>query len=160
MGKLKQALQGHRVIALDTNCFIYYLEAGNWAEELKDMLFAPLEQGKFRAVTSVLTMAEILVRPKSQGREDVCQEYLLLLSAYPNLDIVPVTLDIAVRCAGIRSEHRVRTPDAIQLATALEKGATLFLTNDLDLPKQVETVQVVFLSDLLPPLLPGSHSMG
>lgn len=32
MGKLKQALQGHKVIALDTNCFIYYLEAGNWAK--------------------------------------------------------------------------------------------------------------------------------
>jgi len=160
MGKLNQVLQGHRVIALDTNCFICYLEAGAWAEELKSALFAPLERGKFRAVTSVLTVAEILVRPKTLGREEVCEEYLMLLSSYLNLELAPFTLDIAVRCAGIRSKYRMRTPDAVQLATALERRATLFLTNDLELPERVETVQVAFLRDLLPPPPPGSHSMG
>lgn len=150
MGELKQALRGHRVIALDTNCFIYYLEGKAWAEELRDAVFAPLERGEFRAVTSVLTIAEILVRPKSLDREDVCREYLLLLSSYPNLEVVPVSFDIAVRSAGIRAEHRVRTPDAVHLATAAVRGATLFLTNDLGLPKKVGAVQVAFLRDLLP----------
>ncbi len=56
------------MVAIDTNCFIYYLEGGPWAEELRKDLFLPLEQGCFRGVTSVLTVAEILVRPKSLGR--------------------------------------------------------------------------------------------
>ena len=151
MGRLKQALRGHKVVALDTNCLIYYLEGKAWAGELRDAVFAPLERGEFCAVTSVLAIAEILVRPKSLGREDVCREYLLLLSSYPNLEVVPVSLDIAVRSADIRSEYRVRTPDAVHLATAAARGATLFLTNDLGLPERVGTVQVAFLRDVLPP---------
>ena len=33
-----------------------------------------------------------------------------------------------------RAIHSLRTPDAIQLATAIRNGATFFLTNDLNLP--------------------------
>lgn len=149
MGRLNEALRGHEVVAIDTNCFIYYLEGGMWAEELKDNLFLPLERGSFRAVTSVLTVAEILVRPKSLGFQDVCDEYVLLLSSYPNLEIVPFTLRIAIRCAEVRARYRIRTPDALQVATALEEGAGVFLTNDADLPSQVDGLQVAILGDFL-----------
>lgn len=154
MGGLSQALKGHRVAAVDTNCFIYYLEGGPWAQELKNDLFAPLEQGIFRAVTSILTLAEVLVRPKSLGREDICEEYETLLCSYPNLQIIPVNVDIAVRCAEVRARYHVRTPDALQLATALENEATLFLTNDLSLPAQVENMRIAHLKDLLLPWEP------
>lgn len=149
MGRLATVLKDHAVIAIDTNCFIYYLEEGLWAEELKEDLFRPLEEGLFRAVTSALTVGEILVRPKSLGKEDVCEEYNALLCSYPNLEISSFTVDTAVLCAAIRARHRIRTPDAIQLATALEKGATLFLTNDGGLPDQIGSVRVVVLKDLL-----------
>ncbi|MBC7343641.1 MAG: PIN domain-containing protein [Clostridia bacterium] len=149
MGRLNQVLAGHEVVAIDTNCFIYYLEGGLWAEELKEDVFLPLEQGRFRAVTSVLTVAEILVRPKSLGLEDVCEEYTLLLSSYPNLEITPFTLQTALRCAEVRARHRIRTPDALQIATALEKGAGVFLTNDAGLPPEVDGLQVVVLRDFL-----------
>jgi predicted nucleic acid-binding protein len=149
MGRLSKALEGYQIIAIDTNCFIYYLEEGLWAEELKEDVFLPLEQGRFRAVTSVLTLAEILVKPKSLGREDICEEYTALLCSYPHLEIVPFTLETAVRCAEIRAKYRVRTPDALQIATALEKGSRLFLTNDTDLPSQVDGLQVVALHNFM-----------
>ena len=151
MGALAAALDGHAVVGVDTNCFIYYLEGGPWAEELKEDLFLPLEQGRFRAVTSALTVAEILVRPKSLGREDVCEEYKALLCSYPNLEIVPFIVETAVLCAEIRARHRIRTPDAMQLAAALEKGATIFLTNDGGLPDEVGGARVAVLKDLLSP---------
>jgi len=151
VGALAAVLDGHAVVGVDTNCFIYYLEGGPWAEELKEDLFLPLEQGRFRAVTSALTVAEILVRPKSLGREDVCEEYKALLCSYPNLEIVPFTAETAVLCAEIRARHRIRTPDAMQLAAALEKGATIFLTNDGGLPDEVGGARVAVLKDLLPP---------
>jgi len=149
MGRLSEALCNHEVIAIDTNCFIYYLGGGPMSTELKEDVFLPLEQGRFRAVTSVLTVAEILVRPKSLGLWDVCEEYTLLLSSYPNLEIVPFTLKTALRCAEVRAKHKIRTPDALQIATALEKKATAFLTNDNGLPPQVDGLQLVFLRDLL-----------
>ena len=151
MGRLASVLDGHAVIAVDTNCFIYYLEGGPWAGELKEELFLPLERGQFRAVTSALTLAEILVRPKALGREDVCEEYKALLCSYPNLEIVPFTVETAVLCAEVRARYRVRTPDAMQLAAALEKGATLFLSNDGGLPDEVGGLRVAVLMDLLPP---------
>ncbi|MGB9887995.1 MAG: type II toxin-antitoxin system VapC family toxin [Moorellales bacterium] len=149
MGRLAAVLEGHGVVALDTNCFIYYLEGGAWAAELKEDLFVPLEEGRLRAVTSALTLAEILVRPKSLGREDVCQQYKALLCSYPNLAIVPFTVETAVFCAEIRARYRIRTPDAVQLAAALEKGATVFLTNDAGLPGEVGGVRVAILKDVL-----------
>ncbi|WP_273698707.1 PIN domain-containing protein [Syntrophothermus sp.] len=60
-----------------------------------------------------------------------------------------LTLPIAVRSAQIRAEYRLRTPDAIQLATAIESQATLFVTNDLKLPGKVGPLTVLFLKDYL-----------
>jgi predicted nucleic acid-binding protein len=139
------------MVALDTNCFIYYLEGGPWAEALKDCLFGPVERGELYAVTSVLTLTELLVRPMSLGRFDVADEYSALISSYPQLRLVPLTMEVAVRSAELRARFRVRTPDAIQLATAIEAGASLFLTNDTGMPGHVDSLRVAILKDLLPP---------
>lgn len=149
MGRLKKSWQGHKKIALDSNLFIYVFEGSAIAERLRDELFIPVERGELQAITSVLTVSEILTRPKSLAREDICQKYIILLESFPNLEIIPFTLKEAVHTATIRAKYRVRTPDAIQLATALEHDATLFFTNDLNLPSQVDTLRIVFLKELL-----------
>lgn len=149
MGKLRKIWQGHKKIALDSNLFIYLFEGSIMAERLRDEIFIPIEQGELHAVTSVLTISEILTKPKSLSREDICQKYIVLLESYPNLDIVPFTIKEAVHSAAIRAKYRLRTPDAIQLATALQHDATLFFTNDLNIPNQVETLRIVFLKELL-----------
>jgi predicted nucleic acid-binding protein len=41
---------------------------------------------------------------------------------------------IADEAAQLRARHGLRTPDAIQLATAIRSGASSFLTNDSRLP--------------------------
>jgi len=149
LGKLKDVASRAKVIALDTSCLIYYLEGNPLARELGNEIFRPLEQGAFRAVISTLALAELLVRPKSLDREDACGEYLALLCSYPNLEIVPLTVGIAVRCASIRARHpSVRTPDAVHLATAAERGAKIFLTNDSRLPAEVEGVKIALLADV------------
>jgi predicted nucleic acid-binding protein len=53
-----------------------------------------------------------------------------------------------LEAAELRGRHRLRTPDAIQLATALKAGATLAFTNDgawRDLP----FIDAVILSDFV-----------
>jgi predicted nucleic acid-binding protein len=39
-------------------------------------------------------------------------------------------LDVARKASDLRSAERIKSPDAIQLATAMLYGATAFLTND------------------------------
>jgi len=65
------------------------------------------ERGEFQTATSMVTLVEVLVHPIRSGRADL---------------------------ARLRAIHGLRTPDAIQLATAIRNGATSFLTNDLSLP--------------------------
>jgi len=64
------------------------------------------------------------------GRQDVADEYELLLSYFPNLDLEPVSKDVLLGAAALRARHRLRTPDAILLATGIRSGATAAITND------------------------------
>ena len=43
--------------------------------------------------------------------------------------------EIAEEAARLRAAHKIRTPDSIQLATAINGGASFFLTNDDRLPE-------------------------
>jgi predicted nucleic acid-binding protein len=51
-------------------------------------------------------------------------------ATYPNLNWGELSLDVADRAALIRAQYGLKTPDAIQMATAVCSGATAFLCND------------------------------
>jgi predicted nucleic acid-binding protein len=82
------------------------------------------------AVTSTITMTELLVQPYRDLNEHRVEEFYGLLSTYPNLDWISPNLEIADLAARIRALHRLRTPDALQAASAAHLGATGFITND------------------------------
>jgi len=75
-------------------------------------------------------MLELLVHPYRDKDQERADDFYGLLSTYPNLDWVPATLDIADQAARLRAEHNLKTPDAIQAATALGSHATGFVSND------------------------------
>ena len=70
------------------------------------------------------------------------------LAIFPNLEIVPVDWEIAARAADFRVEFGLRTPDALQLAAALCKGATLFVSNDRRF-KKADVISIALLGDYL-----------
>ncbi len=147
MAGLKDLFQKNDTVALDTNCFIYYFESDYMAEKLIP-LFEAIEAGFVKGLTSVLTISEILVKPMSMGLDEVCDEYVALLSTYPNLNIIPFNIDIAIRTAAVRAGYNIKTPDAIQVASAIEEGASLFITNDLKLPETIGKLKIVLLSEI------------
>ncbi len=147
MAGLNSLLKKNVTVALDTNCFIYYFESDYMAEKLIP-LFEAIEKGFVKGLTSVLTISEILVKPMTLGLDEVCDEYVALLSTYPNLKIIPFNLDIAIRTAAVRAGYNIKTPDAIQVASAIEEGASLFITNDLKLPETIGKLKVVLLSEI------------
>jgi predicted nucleic acid-binding protein len=51
---------------------------------------------------------------------------------------------LALQAAHLRARYQIRTPDAIQIAAAIEFGARLFLTND-DRVRKVTEIEIVVL---------------
>ncbi|MBL8295732.1 MAG: PIN domain-containing protein [Bryobacterales bacterium] len=72
---------------------------------------------------------------------------IAISSSNPALTAVSLDEGIAEESAGLRARHGIRTPDAIQLATALRSGASWFLTNDAELANLPE-ISVLVLKQL------------
>ncbi len=145
---LEEFLSKHELVGADTMVFIYHLEDHPRYAQLTQPLFEAWEEGRNKGVTSVITLLEILVKPKREGREEVARDYRELLTTYPNLTIMEVDLELAELAADLRARYRIRTPDALQLGCALRAGAGGFITNDGRL-KQVTELEVVLLDELL-----------
>ena len=88
------------------------------------------------------------MHPYREADEQRVDKFYGLLSRYPNLDWIPPGLEIADLAARLRAEYRLRTPDALQAATARYGKATAFVTNDAVF-KRVQALQVLVLDDLL-----------
>ncbi|MBV9301315.1 MAG: PIN domain-containing protein [Acidobacteriaceae bacterium] len=145
---LEGFLRRHRRIALDTNIFIYQLEANPRYADLTDQVFAWLERRNQTGVTSTITMTELLVEPYRRQDEHQVDEFYGLLSTYPNLNWIAPSLRIADTAAKIRAAHRLRTPNALQAATAIHSDATGLITND-PIFERVKEFETLVLGHLL-----------
>jgi predicted nucleic acid-binding protein len=146
--RLRAFLRRHRRIALDTSIFIYHLEPNPKYLAYTNLIFSWLEQSGSRAITSIITMTELLVLPYRQGDEQRANDFYGLLSTYPNLDWITPNLEIADLAARIRALHRLRTPDALLAATAEHSLATGLITND-PIFERVKSFQTLVLDQLL-----------
>jgi predicted nucleic acid-binding protein len=95
----------------------------------------------------VVTLTEVLVHPLREGRRDLVRRYSDILLGSASFDTIPVSAGIAEHAAQIRATRRLRTPDAIQLATAASAGAAVFLTNDFQLSEAAD-LELLVLSEL------------
>ena len=73
--------------------------------------------------------------PLQRGRPEVADEYELLIRNYPNLRVVDVNQLVARQAAELRASARLRLADSLQIATALDEGASAVITNDLALAR-------------------------
>ena len=147
LSPLRALLKRHRRIAIDTSIFICYLEANPAYVDMAGEVFSWLERSPNTAVTSTLTMTDLLVQPYRAGNEPLVNRYFGLLSQFPHLEWVAPDLTIADAAAQIRAHQRLRTPDALQAATAICRGATALLTNDADLARVLQ-IEVGILDQL------------
>ena len=138
----------HRRVLIDTSVWIYHFEQHPELGPPAGRVIESLEAGKFRGVASELTLLELTVRPLQLGRQDVADDYEVLLDNFPNLELEPVSREILLEAAVLRARHRLRTPDAIQIATGLGTGATLAVTND-EAWRGIRFIETLILSDLV-----------
>ncbi len=135
-------------IALDSMVFIYAFEEHSVYLPLLQPFFREVEKGRITTVTSAITLAECLVHPFRARAIELAARYKALFHTFPHLSVISVTQEIAEGAAWLRAKHQIKTPDAIQLATASVSGAHFFLTNDEDL-SQVEEIRVLILDHFL-----------
>ncbi len=147
---LRAFLRRHRMVGADSMVFIYHLEDHPRYAPLTQVLFDELETGKVRGVTSVITITEVLVKPLREGNRQVAEEYRRLLVTFPHLSIGEVDRGVARLAADLRAKHGIRTPDALQIAAALSRSATGFVTND-EAVKRVREIEVLVLDEVIRP---------
>jgi predicted nucleic acid-binding protein len=128
MGRIER-LHG-TVVALDTAPLIYLIEENQTYLSCVRPFFEAVDRGDLQVVTSTLTLTEVLVHPLRHGDRKLADQYRRILLHANQITTVPVSDAIAEEAAQLRVSHGFRTPDAIQLATAVRTGASSFLTND------------------------------
>lgn len=116
-------------VVVDTAPFIYILESHPRFADQFIGLFEAAAAGRLTIAVSTITLAEVLTGPLKAGQTALAKRYEKALSAYT---LVSVTPAIAALAAQLRVRYRLKLPDAIQLATALDTGATAFVTHDRD----------------------------
>lgn len=145
---LIEALGGGPV-GLDTALFIYYIEESPRYLALLEELFGAIDRGQIQAVTSGITLLEVLVVPFRRGDEDLAERYQALLTRSQGLTLRDLDRPLLRTAAGLRATFGMKTPDALQMAAALSTRCSAFLTNDRRLPS-VSGMKTLQLEDFLP----------
>ena len=148
MGQLGETLARHDIVGVDTSPFIYLWEQHTRYLSLAEEPFRYLRQPRVQGITSVITLIEACVHPQRQGRFDLVQAYESSLLHSQQIRMLPIDAALAHRAVILRAAYEIHVPDALQIAAAIESGATLFVTNDRRLSK-VQEIEILLLEDHL-----------
>ena len=137
-------------VYVDAQIIIYSVEKHpNYAPVLRP-LWEAVARGDLEVLTSELTLMETLVGPLKQGDATLEMDYENFFVS-PGIRLLPITPSILRAGARLRANlGSLRSPDAIQAASADSCGCTLLLTNDA-IFRRLTGLPVVILDDVLGP---------
>ena len=135
-------------VYIDTSILIYRIENIEPFLALSFPLWEALEKEEVYIITSQLTYLETMVKPMQLNNKIVCDLYKAVLFETNGLKCIPISFSILRKATEIRATYNLKTPDAIHIATAILKKASVFLTNDPAF-KRVKEIDVIVLKELL-----------
>jgi len=122
------------IVALDTNIVIYLVEANPvWTPIATARLMVMRAKGDQIAVCDAARL-ECLVKPFASGNAVDVATYRTFFAS-PAIRMLPVSPQTWEQAARIGSSYRLKPLDSLHLATAIEHGCELFLTNDATLAR-------------------------
>lgn len=145
---------------MDANVFIAGVEGDEPTGAAVRSLLSILPCTGPRAVTSELTLAEVLAprgRPPIPIDPELRRDYLDVIVWSGIVTLVPVSRDVLYETVDLRSVHpkKLALPDAIHLVTAIRARCRFFMTADQQLttpegmevvrPDEVGTAEVIAL---------------
>ncbi|HLC67374.1 MAG TPA: PIN domain-containing protein [archaeon] len=122
-------------IYLDTFVFMDVLSNDPQNATAAGTYLNKLKAGTPAVISSVLFSELAFHIRRKKGKEKV-EEILMYIQSLPNLEIMPVTVEIAKAAGMLRAryhgkiEKKLTYFDCIHLATALDCGCTRFVTGD------------------------------
>ena len=111
------------------------------------MLFDRLYETGAQFITSIITYIELTTQLARRGKAQLVRKYRDYLLNSENISPFSLDLNIADQAVELRAQHHFKTPDAIQLGTAVACGFDYIITNDKDW-QRFEEVQIVMVGDL------------
>jgi predicted nucleic acid-binding protein len=111
-------------------------------------VFVEIASRNIEAITSTITLLEVLVHPLRTGDGALAEKYREILLSSEGLTTFEISHEVSEMASRLRAKYSMRTPDALQIAVGVLYGATKFLTNDPDL-KRVSEIKILVLDDYL-----------
>jgi predicted nucleic acid-binding protein len=146
-------LNGVSRIYLDAAPVIYFIEDKGDCKQATNFIFDLLDEDRLTAVTSVITLQEVLVLPYRDGLTELTDQYERLLTEDEKIEYVPLLDEEAAKLvAKLKAVNKkLKTLDAQHLALAIQAKCDGFLTNDSELKRIAElpeNFKIVLLSEL------------
>ena len=147
MGSLTIPASGS--VYLDTNPIIYSVEKHPVYWPLLQPLWQAAKGKAVEIVSSDLALMETLIGPFKAGDATLAKTYEQLFQQ-AQTRLLPITHTVLREAARLRATTKLRTPDAVHVATAREAACVLVVTNDAGF-RSITGLPLAILDDLLIP---------
>jgi predicted nucleic acid-binding protein len=118
-------------VYLDSNVFIAAMENPGAHSDHAWWIIHAIDDGRITAVTSEMTIAEVLVKPIELGNSELITAYQEMIVSSSHFDVHPVRRDVLVAAAQLRARRKsIRLPDAIHVATASAALCACMVSDD------------------------------
>lgn len=145
--KLKTAFEHVARVFLDTAPVIYYVERNPTYFELTAAVFDGIDDNRWHAITSPITLAEALVIPCQLNLTQLQRNFTDLIVSGNNTTCFSIDSEAGREAAELRVKYNLTLIDALQISVALQANCDVFLTNDARL-RRVTEINVLLLADL------------
>lgn len=143
---LETAIPKNATVLLDTAPLIAYLQGDERISAAAARIVDGwIRTGRNRGIISVVSAMELLSGTQRAGQVETT--ILDFLQHFPNLRCVEIDLAVARRAASIRARTKLKTPDALIIASAVRHAAGAIVTNDGDWSKALPELPIVTLSE-------------
>ena len=136
-------------VVLDTNIFLNVKNKEESYYESSKQVLDAVDEDRIRAVISAVSIAELCAGYYSARDERGKQELIMHLLSSAGFSIVGLDVKLADAAGRIRAETGLRLPDAIIVASGLERGATYIVTHDEEFEKGKRYLEAVTSQELI-----------
>ncbi len=123
-------LEGSELVFVDTAPFIYFFEKHPKYLSFMERFFNDVYEKDIQVFTSIITYMEITTLPARLNNYQLVKKYRDYFTYSQNINLFPIDLVISEQAVRLRAKYKIKTPDAIQLGTAISCGADIIITND------------------------------
>ncbi|MGA2466442.1 MAG: PIN domain-containing protein [Thermodesulfobacteriota bacterium] len=110
---LVDELRGLKV-SLDTAPIIYFIEKHHKYLSVLRPVFVEIDAGNIEAITSTITLLEVLIHPFRTGNEALAEKYRDILLYCKGLTTFEILHEVSETSSRLRAKYSIKTPDAIQ----------------------------------------------